>query len=127
MWIPARDLTSTFSDTEIMTSLGFDQKSTLWANSIVHLRDFKVIRGKGVSFTCTDREICTKLGSQGMFWQQVYLSEFDLLLQIMGSSVYMGPLKAAEMARAPPSVVPHSLLHFWDDRTLALLLQSSLV
>jgi hypothetical protein len=63
MWIPARDLTSTFSDTEIMTSLGFDQKSTLWANSIVHLRDFKVIRGKGVSFTCTDREICTKLGN----------------------------------------------------------------
>uniref|UniRef100_K3WT01 Endonuclease/exonuclease/phosphatase domain-containing protein n=1 Tax=Globisporangium ultimum (strain ATCC 200006 / CBS 805.95 / DAOM BR144) TaxID=431595 RepID=K3WT01_GLOUD len=63
MWIPARDLTSTFSDTEIMTSLGFDQKSTLWANSIVHLQDFKVIRGKGVSFTCTDREICTKLGN----------------------------------------------------------------
>ncbi|KAF1327265.1 Pollike protein, partial [Globisporangium splendens] len=63
MWIPARDLTSTFSDTEIMTSLGADQKSTLWANSIVHLRDFKVIRGKGVSFTCTDREICTKLGN----------------------------------------------------------------
>ncbi|KAF1313888.1 hypothetical protein FI667_g16909, partial [Globisporangium splendens] len=63
MWIPARDLTSTFSDTEIMTSLGGDQKSTLWANSIVHLRDFKVIRGKGVSFTCTDREICTKLGN----------------------------------------------------------------
>ncbi|KAF1313892.1 hypothetical protein FI667_g16905, partial [Globisporangium splendens] len=57
MWIPARDLTSTFSDTEIMTSLGGDQKSTLWANSIVHLRDFKVIRVKGVSFTCTDREI----------------------------------------------------------------------
>ncbi|KAF1313891.1 hypothetical protein FI667_g16907, partial [Globisporangium splendens] len=63
MWIPARDLTSTFSDTEIMTSLGADQKSTLWVNSIVHLRDFKVIRGKGVSFTCTDREICTKLGN----------------------------------------------------------------
>ncbi|GAB9476027.1 hypothetical protein Gpo141_00013100 [Globisporangium polare] len=63
MWIPARDLTSTFSDTEIMTSLGADQSSTLWANSVVHLREFKVIRGKGVSFICTDREICTKLGN----------------------------------------------------------------
>ncbi|KAL8013830.1 hypothetical protein Plhal710r2_c037g0132951 [Plasmopara halstedii] len=37
MWISARELTSTFSDTEIMTSLGADQKSTLWTNSIIHL------------------------------------------------------------------------------------------
>lgn len=63
MWIPARDLTSTFSDTEIMTSLGADQSSALWSSSVVHLREFKIIRGKGVSFICTDREICTKLGN----------------------------------------------------------------
>ncbi|KAL7688071.1 hypothetical protein Plhal304r1_c020g0071951 [Plasmopara halstedii] len=78
MWIPAR-LAFTFSDTEIMTSLGADQKSALWTNSIIHLRHFKVTRGKGVSFTCTDREICTKLGNLS-FHMWKYLQDPALLI-----------------------------------------------
>ncbi|KAG2502930.1 hypothetical protein JM16_008944 [Phytophthora kernoviae] len=63
MWIPAKVLTATFSDTEIMTSLGSDQQPLVWRSSVVHLRDFKCIKNGGVSFVCTDREICTKLGN----------------------------------------------------------------
>ncbi|KAL7680673.1 hypothetical protein Plhal304r1_c064g0152261 [Plasmopara halstedii] len=39
--IPARELTTTFSDTEIMTSLGSPAQSPLWSKSLEHLRDFK--------------------------------------------------------------------------------------
>lgn len=61
MWIPARDLSSTFSDTEIMTSLGSSTQSLLCTESLANLRDFKIIRNAGFSFICTDREVCTKL------------------------------------------------------------------
>ncbi|GAB9465706.1 Pollike protein [Globisporangium polare] len=63
MWIPAKFLTATFSDTEIMTSLGSDQQPPVWNSSVPFLRDFKCIRNAGISFTCVDREICTKLGN----------------------------------------------------------------
>ncbi|EGZ04874.1 hypothetical protein PHYSODRAFT_320278 [Phytophthora sojae] len=43
MWIPARDLTS-----------------------LEHLRDFKAIPRAGISFVCTDREVCTKLGGEAV-------------------------------------------------------------
>ncbi|KAI9910666.1 hypothetical protein PsorP6_010167 [Peronosclerospora sorghi] len=64
MWIPARDLTATFSDTEIMTSLGSTAQSPMWTKSLEHLRDFKTIRNAGISFQCTDRDICMKLGGE---------------------------------------------------------------
>jgi hypothetical protein len=63
MWIPAKFLTATFSDTEIMTSLGTEQQPAEWTNAIPYLRDFKCIRNAGISFLCTDREICIKLGN----------------------------------------------------------------
>ncbi|GAB9477058.1 hypothetical protein Gpo141_00014117, partial [Globisporangium polare] len=44
MWIPAKFLTATFSDTEIMTSLGSDQQPPVWNSSVPFLRDFKCIR-----------------------------------------------------------------------------------
>ena len=62
MWIPTRDLSSTFSDAEIMTSLGSSTQSLLWTESLENLRDFKTIRNAGISFICTDREVCTELG-----------------------------------------------------------------
>ena len=64
MWIPARELSATFSDTEIMTSLGSTTQSPLWSKSLEHLRDFKTIRNAGISFACTDRKVCTKLGEK---------------------------------------------------------------
>ncbi|UIZ28542.1 hypothetical protein KXD40_009205 [Peronospora effusa] len=66
MWIPARELSATFSDTEIMTSLGSTAQSPLWSKSLEHLRDFKTIRNAGISFMCTDREVCTKLGGESV-------------------------------------------------------------
>ncbi|OWY95241.1 hypothetical protein PHMEG_00034803, partial [Phytophthora megakarya] len=66
MWIPARDLTVTFTDTEIMTSLGSTAQSPLWTKCLGHLRDFKTIRKAGISFLCTDREVCTKLGGESV-------------------------------------------------------------
>jgi hypothetical protein len=66
MWIPARDLTVSFSDTEIMTSLGSTPQSPLWSKSLEHLRDFKTVRNAGISFVCTDRDVCTKLGGESV-------------------------------------------------------------
>ncbi|KAE9189975.1 hypothetical protein PF002_g24896 [Phytophthora fragariae] len=66
MWIPARDLTVSFSDTEIMTSLGSTPQSPLWSKSLEHLRDFKAVPRAGISFVCTDREVCTKLGGEAV-------------------------------------------------------------
>ena len=45
-----------------MTSLGSSTQSLLWTESLAKLRDFKTIRNTGISFICTDREVCTKLG-----------------------------------------------------------------
>ncbi|RLN88992.1 hypothetical protein BBJ28_00024909 [Nothophytophthora sp. Chile5] len=56
MWISARELTSTFSDTEIMTSLGSGSQPAIWSANIHHLREFKTIRNAGISFVCTDRD-----------------------------------------------------------------------
>ncbi|RLN73287.1 hypothetical protein BBJ28_00026871, partial [Nothophytophthora sp. Chile5] len=64
MWIPARELTSTFSDTEIMTSLGSGSQPAIWSANIHHLREFKTIRNAGISFVCTDRDVCSKLGGE---------------------------------------------------------------
>ncbi|KAF4138708.1 hypothetical protein GN958_ATG12103 [Phytophthora infestans] len=64
MWIPARELTATFSDTEIMTSMGSTPQTTTWTSNLGHLRDFKTIRNAGISFQCDDRDICTKLGGE---------------------------------------------------------------
>lgn len=64
MWIPARDLTATFSDTEIMTSLGSDPQPAIWSANVSHLRDFKTIRNAGISFVCTDQAVASKLGGQ---------------------------------------------------------------
>ena len=66
MWIPARELSATFSDTEIMTSLGSTTQSPLWSKSLELLRDFKRICNAGISFMCTDREVCTKLGGESV-------------------------------------------------------------
>ncbi|KAE9039498.1 hypothetical protein PR003_g8013 [Phytophthora rubi] len=66
MWIPARDLTVSFSDTEIMTSLGSTPQSPLWSKSLEHLRDFKAVPQAGISFACADREACTKLGGEAV-------------------------------------------------------------
>ena len=63
---PARDLSATFSDTKIMTSLGSTAQSPLWSKRFEHLRDFKTIRNAGISFLCTDREVCTKLGGESV-------------------------------------------------------------
>ena len=41
MWISARDLSYTFSDTEIMTSLGLSTQSLLWTEILANIRDFK--------------------------------------------------------------------------------------
>ncbi|ETN04261.1 hypothetical protein PPTG_23662 [Phytophthora nicotianae INRA-310] len=64
MWIPARELTATFSDTEIMTSLGSTPQTLTWTSNLGHLREFKTVRNAGISFQCTDRDICTKLGGE---------------------------------------------------------------
>ncbi|KAE8988628.1 hypothetical protein PR003_g23135 [Phytophthora rubi] len=65
-WIPARDLTVSFSDTEIMTSLDSTPQSPLWSKSLEHLRDFKAVPRAGISFVCTDREVCTKQGGEAV-------------------------------------------------------------
>ncbi|OWY92588.1 hypothetical protein PHMEG_00038352 [Phytophthora megakarya] len=64
MWIPAKDLTATFSDTEIMTSLGSGPQPAIWSANTQHLRDFKAVRSAGISFVCTNRDVCSKLGDQ---------------------------------------------------------------
>ncbi|KAI9990431.1 hypothetical protein PInf_021402 [Phytophthora infestans] len=62
--LAARELTATFSDTEIMTSMGSTPQTTTWTSNLGHLRDFKTIRNAGISFQCDDRDICTKLGGE---------------------------------------------------------------
>ena len=64
MWIPARDLFATFVDTKIMTSPDSTDQSPMWPNCLELLRDFKTIHNAGISFSCTDREVCTKLGGK---------------------------------------------------------------
>ncbi|KAJ8574872.1 hypothetical protein ON010_g4340 [Phytophthora cinnamomi] len=64
MWIPAKDLTSTFTDTEIMTSLGSGPQPAILSANTLHLRDFKTVRNAGISFVCTNRDVCSKLGGQ---------------------------------------------------------------
>ncbi|KAJ8509383.1 hypothetical protein ON010_g18771 [Phytophthora cinnamomi] len=64
MWIPAGNLTASFTDTEIMTSLGATPQSASWSKSLEHLRDFRTVRNAGIAFICTDREVCTKLGGE---------------------------------------------------------------
>ena len=61
-WIPARDLSSTFSDTEIVTSRGSSAQSLLWTESLANLRDTKKILNADFSFMYAEREVCTKLG-----------------------------------------------------------------
>ncbi|TMW62413.1 hypothetical protein Poli38472_005031 [Pythium oligandrum] len=64
MWIPASVLTATFKDTEILTSLGQSSQPSVWMDNCVNgnIRDFKCIKNAGISFVCTDRFICQKLG-----------------------------------------------------------------
>ena len=66
MWIPARELSATFSDTEIMTSLGSTAQSPLWSKLLENLRDLKTIRNATISFLRTDREVCTKMGGESV-------------------------------------------------------------
>ncbi|KAE9281969.1 hypothetical protein PF008_g27754 [Phytophthora fragariae] len=49
-----------------MTSLGSTPQSPLWSKSLEHLRDFKAVPRAGISFVCTDREVCTKLGGEAV-------------------------------------------------------------
>ena len=63
MRIAARDLTATYSEAVILNSLGMSSQPAILSQNAVHLRDFNVIKNSGISFVCTDREICTKLGN----------------------------------------------------------------
>ncbi|GMF39181.1 unnamed protein product [Phytophthora fragariaefolia] len=56
MWIPARDLTSSFSNTEIMTSFGSTHQDAVWNNSLSHLQAFKAVKNAGILFMCTDQQ-----------------------------------------------------------------------
>ncbi|KAI9922389.1 hypothetical protein PsorP6_000553 [Peronosclerospora sorghi] len=47
-----------------MTSLGSAAQSSLWTKSLEHFRYFKTIRNAGISFKCTDRDVCMKLGEE---------------------------------------------------------------
>ncbi|KAF4034853.1 hypothetical protein GN244_ATG13139 [Phytophthora infestans] len=60
MWIPARELIATFSDTEIMTLMGSTPQTTTWTSYLGHLRDFKTIRNAGISFQCDDLQPYSK-------------------------------------------------------------------
>ncbi|KAE9113929.1 hypothetical protein PF005_g17357 [Phytophthora fragariae] len=46
---------------EIMTSLDSTPQSPPWSKSLEHLRDFKATPPAGISFMCSDHEVCTKL------------------------------------------------------------------
>ncbi|CEG40637.1 uncharacterized protein PHALS_10823 [Plasmopara halstedii] len=73
MWIPARELSATFFDTRIMTSLGSSTQSPVWLNSLEHLRAFKAIRDASISFLRTDRKVCTELKGRisDHLWAQI--------------------------------------------------------
>jgi hypothetical protein len=64
MWIPAKELTATFKDTEIMTSLGGSTQPTKWSDSVIsqRVRDFRCIRNAGIAFVCTNSDLCRDLG-----------------------------------------------------------------
>lgn len=44
VWIPARELTATFPDTETMTSLGSTLQSATWTTNLGNLRDSFTVR-----------------------------------------------------------------------------------
>lgn len=108
MWIPAKFLTATFSDMEIMTSLGSDPQPATWTSSIAFLRDFKCIRNAGVSFVCTDREICTKLGNLKL---KICNKEFSVQPYSKYSHWYY-----ADLQRLPDDVLDTDIYDWFADQ-----------
>ena len=49
-----------------MDLLGSTDQLFLRSKYLEHLRGFKVIRNAGISLSCTDREVCTKLGEKSV-------------------------------------------------------------
>lgn len=122
MWIPARDLSATFSDTEIMTSLGSTPQLPLWSQSLEHLRDFKTIRNAGISFMCTDREVCTKLGGEFVticgrkFKVQTYSRYshwYYVDLQRLPDDVSDGSFTTGLLSKEPHGLHHASSCHWW--------------
>lgn len=59
-----QELTATFKDTEIMTSLGGSTQPIKWSDSVIsqRVRDFRCIRNAGIAFVCTNSDLCRDLG-----------------------------------------------------------------
>lgn len=65
--------------------------------------------------------------NQVLFWQQVWIAEFDLLLQVMAPSIYSDPYKVCTISQAPAQRLQHTLWLLWDDTMLLNLLRSDLM
>ncbi|KAI9922279.1 hypothetical protein PsorP6_000565 [Peronosclerospora sorghi] len=53
--------------------------SSLWTKRLEHFRDFKTIRNAGISFNCTDRDVCMKLGGRNCeyLWRKFKIQPFS--------------------------------------------------
>ncbi|KAF1319013.1 Pollike protein, partial [Globisporangium splendens] len=66
LFIPAATLAATFGVEDILHAIHREKQTAIWDSALTSLCDFVCLRGRGIRFTCTNRDLAVKLGGTSL-------------------------------------------------------------